>query len=150
MRKFVCLWKCKFLIFSWIFLLQKKCQKTLCNVCLIKNRSKHNSNTLLRLLRIFMRQTLHSRPIHLWVFCKEKVLLKSYLPDLFSDETCLFSSSITSESSASDMVKKHGNLWIKNEKCFGFLIKICGYLGIFCIFWMYPFEGIKTSSNFNV
>ena len=28
------------------------------NVCFIKNRSKHNSNTLLSLLRIFMKQTL--------------------------------------------------------------------------------------------
>ena len=48
-------------------------------------------------------------------FYKEKFLLKSYLPDLFSDETCLFSSSISSESSASDMIKKHGNLGIKNR-----------------------------------
>ena len=30
------------------------------NVCLIKNRSKHSSNTLLCLLRIFMRQTLYN------------------------------------------------------------------------------------------
>ena len=28
------------------------------NVCFIKNRSKHNSNTLLSLLPIFMKQTL--------------------------------------------------------------------------------------------
>ena len=32
--------------------------KKLNNVCLIKIRSKHSSNTLLSLLRIFMRQTL--------------------------------------------------------------------------------------------
>ena len=32
--------------------------KYISNVCLIKIRSKHSSNTLLHLLRFFMRQTL--------------------------------------------------------------------------------------------
>ena len=31
-----------------------------CNVCFIKNRTKHSSNTLVSLLRIFMKQTLCS------------------------------------------------------------------------------------------
>jgi hypothetical protein len=40
-------------------LLHKKCKLWgVCNVCSIKIRSKHNSNTLLSLLRIFMKQTL--------------------------------------------------------------------------------------------
>jgi hypothetical protein len=34
-------------------------QMRLVNVCFIKIRSKHSSNTLLSLLRMFMKQTLH-------------------------------------------------------------------------------------------
>ena len=33
------------------------------NVCFIKIRSKHSSNTLLSLLRIFMKQTLIANPL---------------------------------------------------------------------------------------
>ena len=65
-------------------------------------------------------------------FYKEKFLLKSYLPDLFSDETCLFSSSISSESSASDMIKKHMFIHFMNaQQCFN--MKVTCILGSFVL-----------------
>ena len=57
------------------------------NVCLIKIRSKHSSNTLLCLLRIFMKQTLsmcrcmQQRTISQWTIHSEN-LFHSILPEI--------------------------------------------------------------------